>query len=135
LDHRILGHCLALASKGELAQPVKQDDSQAIYARKLTKAEAELDWNQAAEELERKVRAFNPWPVAWCELGGQRLRIWKAEVVDSVSGGQPGELMVDRQALVITTADKSLRILELQRAGGQRMSTGQYLNAHKLQDR
>jgi len=129
-----LGHCLALAMKGELAQPVKQDDSQAIYARKLSKAEAELDWNQTAGELERKVRAFNPWPVAWCELGGQRLRIWKAEVVDSVRGGQPGQLMVDRQTLIIATVDKSLRILELQRAGGQRMSAGQYLNAHKLQD-
>ncbi len=129
-----LKHCLELAMKGELPSPVVQDDSLAIYASKLSKAEAELDWNEAAEVLQRKVRAFNPWPVAWCELGGQRLRIWQAEVVDNKADVQPGQIIVEQQTLVIGTAEKSLKILEIQRAGGQRMTIEQFLNAHKPQD-
>ena len=129
-----LKYCIEMLRKGELAQPVAQDDTQAIYAKKLSKAEAELDWNQAAEVLQRRVRAFNPWPVAWCELGGQRLRIWQAEVVDNIPGCSPGQLAADRQFLIVGTAEKSLKILEIQRAGGQRMNAEQFLNAHKPQD-
>jgi methionyl-tRNA formyltransferase len=131
---RALKHCIELAMQGELPQPVKQDDSQTIYAPKLSKAEAELDWNQPAEVLHRKVRAFNPWPVAWCELGGQRLRIWQAEVVDNIADVQPGQVIVEQQSLIIGTVEKSLKILEIQRAGGQRISTEQFLNAQKPQD-
>lgn len=129
-----LKHCIDLVMQNELPQPKVQDDSQAVYARKLSKAEAELDWNQPAEVLQRKVRAFNPWPVAWCELGGQRLRIWQAEVVDNVADSRPGEIIADRQSFLVGTADKLLRILEIQRAGGQRMSAEQFLNAHRPQD-
>lgn len=129
-----LKDCIDMAMADELPQAALQDDARAIYARKLSKAEAELDWNQAAEVLQRRVRAFNPWPVAWCELGGQRLRIWKAEVVDSVVDGKPAQIVADRQVFIVGTADKSLKILEIQRAGGQRMSAGQFLNAHKPQD-
>jgi methionyl-tRNA formyltransferase len=123
-------HCLEMALKGELPQPQLQDDSRAVYARKLSKAEAELDWTQAAEVLQRRVRAFNPWPVAWCELGGQRLRIWQAEVVDNGAAGQPGKVISEQRSLTVGTADKSLKILEIQRAGGQRMPIEQFLNAH-----
>jgi len=115
--------------RDELPQAVVQDESQAVYARKLSKAEAEMDWNQAAEVLQRRVRAFNPWPVAWCEIGGQRLRIWKAEVVDDLADCNPGEVFSNRQSLIIGTAEKALKILELQRPGGQRITAEQFLNA------
>lgn len=127
-------HCIEKATKGELPQPLAQDDTQATYARKLSKAEAELDWNQAAGVLQRKVRAFNPWPVAWCELGGQRLRIWQAEVVDNIAACEPGQVLADQQSFIVGTADKALKIIEIQRAGGQRMSAEQFLNAYKTQD-
>jgi methionyl-tRNA formyltransferase len=129
-----LKYCLEMVTEGKLPQPGVQDDTQAIYARKLSKAEAELDWNQTAEVLQRKVRAFNPWPVAWCELGGERLRIWQAEVVDNVTGIKPGQVLVDQQSFIVGTADKALKILEIQRSGGQRMSAEQFLNANKPQD-
>ena len=129
-----LKHCINLAINDELPQPQAQNDAEAIYARKLSKAEAELDWNEPAEVLQRKVRAFNPWPVAWCELGGQRLRIWQAEVTDDVPGCKPGEVIVGHQSLIIGTAEKSLKILEIQRAGGQRMTVEQFLNAHDPQN-
>jgi len=133
LGARALKQCIEMAMTDELPQPRVQDDGQASYARKLSKAEAELDWELAAEVLQRRVRAFNPWPVAWCELGGQRLRIWQAEVVDSVADCKPGQVFSDRQSLVVGTAERSLKILELQRAGGQRMMAEQFLNAHKPQ--
>jgi len=126
---RVLKQCMEMAVKGELPEPVPQDDTLATYARKLSKAEAELDWNQTAEVLQRKIRAFNPWPVTWCELGGQRLRIWQAEVVDNVADCEPGRVVIERQSLIVGTAEKSLKILEIQRAGGQRMSAEQFLNA------
>ncbi len=129
-----LRDCIEMAIAGELPRPVVQDETGAIYARKLTKAEAELDWGQAAEVLQRRVRAFNPWPVAWCELGGQRLRIWKAEVVDDIPGSKPGQVVADRHSFIICTEEKSLKILEIQRAGGQRMTAEQFLNAHNPQN-
>lgn len=135
LGARALRDCVELLIRGELPDAVVQDESRAVYARKLSKPEAELDWNQAAEVLQRKVRAFNPWPVAWCELDGQRLRIWKAEVVDDGADCKPGDVLNDRQSLIIGTAEKSLKILELQRAGGQRMTAEQFLNAYRPQGR
>jgi methionyl-tRNA formyltransferase len=129
-----LKHCIDLAVKGELPEPQLQNDKQATYASKLSKAEAELDWNLPAEVLQRKVKAFNPWPVAWCEMSGQRLRIWQAEVVDSAAGCKPGQVFADRQSFLVGTAEKSLKLLEIQRAGGQRMTVEEFLNAHKPQD-
>jgi methionyl-tRNA formyltransferase len=123
-------YCVKLALAGELPQAVEQDDSLTIYAEKLTKAEASLDWNLPAEVLQRKVRAYNPWPVAWCEFGNQRLRIWQAEVVDPQEVSKPAKIVSDGKTLIIGTAEKSLKILEIQRAGGQRMPVEQFLLAH-----
>lgn len=125
-----LMYCIELASKGELPDPIIQDGEKATYAHKLSKAEARLDWQEKAEILARKIRAFNPWPVSWCELAGQRIRIWQAEVVENETGIQPGEVLVKQQSLFIGTAEKCLKIIELQRAGGQRMSASQFLNAN-----
>jgi len=125
-----LKHCVGLAVKGELPQAKAQNDDESVYARKLTKAEAEMDWNLPAEVLQRKVRAYNPWPVAWCELGGQRLRIWQAEVVATKTPLGPGQIRSNEQSFIVGTAEKALRILEIQRAGGQRMSAESFLLAH-----
>jgi methionyl-tRNA formyltransferase len=121
--------CIELAATDTLPKPLVQDEKMATYAHKLSKAEARLDWNETAETLARKVRAFNPWPVAWCELGDQRIRIWQAEVVDNMVQRQPGEVLLEQQSLIMGTADKSLKIMELQRAGGQKMTTMEFLKA------
>ncbi|HEY5775418.1 MAG TPA: methionyl-tRNA formyltransferase [Xanthomonadales bacterium] len=135
LGARALLECVEMLTRGELPQAQAQDGSHAVYASKLTKAEAELDWNQPAEVLQRRVRAFNPWPVAWCEIDGQRLRIWKTEVVNGQVDGKPGQMFTDSQSMLIGTAEKSLKILELQRPGGQRMTAEKYLHAHRSQAR
>lgn len=129
-----LMHCIELATRDALPPPQTQDHSQAVYAYKLSKAEAELDWTEPAGQLERNIRAFNPWPVAWCEIKGHRLRIWQAEVVDNNAGLSPGQLSVEAGHLLIGTSEKALRIMELQRAGGQRMSVGEFLHAHDPRD-
>lgn len=133
LGARALQHCLNLAMENQLPQPLAQESSAATYARKLSKAEAELHWNKPAETLQRQVRAFNPWPVAWCELGGQRMQIWQAEVAENRMGLQPGQRHVDDSELLIGAGDNALRILEIQRAGGRRMKITEFLRAKQIQ--
>jgi methionyl-tRNA formyltransferase len=79
--------CIRQWLENRLPDPEPQDERLATYARKLEKREARIDWDRPAAELERQVRAFDPWPVAWCELGGERLRVWRAAVLGPQSGG------------------------------------------------
>jgi methionyl-tRNA formyltransferase len=127
-----LMHCIGKALAGTLPPPKEQDHALATYAHKLSKAEAELDWQQPARVLERRVRAFNPWPVAWCELGNQRLRIWRAEVVDGNGPCAPGQVIAGRKSIIVGTGAQALKLLEIQRAGGQRMTAEQFMRAHPL---
>jgi methionyl-tRNA formyltransferase len=100
------------------------------YAHKLDKAEAVIDWRHPAAQIERQVRAFNPWPVAEAEIGGERLRIWSALALAGGSGAAPGSLVAaGRDGLDIATGDGLLRVLEVQRAGGRRLPVRDYLNA------
>lgn len=125
-------HCLGLALTGELPKPQPQDHTRAVYANKISKAEGELDWNLPARVLLRKIRAFNPWPVAWCELEGQRVRIWQAEEVENTTTGPSGRLIAaELPSLVISAADKALKIIEIQRAGGKRITADAFLRAQR----
>lgn len=111
--------------------PRPQDDVQATYARKLEKHEARIDWNEAAIDIERRVRAFNPWPVAFTTLDGQPLRIWRAEA--TAGAGQPGTVIAAANAGIdVATGDGALRILELQPAGKRVLTAAQFLNGHRL---
>ena len=85
----------------------------ATYARKIEKAEARLDWSAPADLLERRIRAFNPFPGAWCEIGGERIKLLLAQTVPGQ--GEPGTVLDDRLAVACGTG--ALRPLEMQRAG------------------
>ncbi|MEA2779005.1 MAG: methionyl-tRNA formyltransferase [Rhodospirillaceae bacterium] len=85
----------------------------AIYAPKLTREDGRLDWRRPAAELARRVRALAPWPGAWCEADGERLKILAAEPV--AGSGPPGRLLDDQ--LTVACGDGALRLLTLQRAG------------------
>jgi methionyl-tRNA formyltransferase len=125
--------CLkTLAATGRIkAEP--QLASGVSYARKLNKSEAEVDWLEPAEVLERRIRAFNPWPVAWCMIGDERTRIWKSRVVNEPHDSEPGRVLAaGRNGIDIATGQKILRLLELQRPGKNRMSVADYLNAREL---
>lgn len=102
------------------AAPEKQHESQATYAHKLSKGEALIDWRLPAADIERKVRAFNPSPIACTDIGGQRVRIWAAE--PTPEKGDPGRVLsADKFGLVIGCGEASLRITELQLPGKKRL--------------
>lgn len=102
------------------------------YAHKIEKAEALIDWGKPAVELDRHVRAFNPFPGAQAMLGGQVIKIWRATVVEGQ--GEIGQVFaVDRNNLLVGCGEGALAISELQKAGGKRLSVQQFLAGNPLQ--
>jgi methionyl-tRNA formyltransferase len=100
------------------------------YAHKLDKAEAKLDFQRPAIELERQVRAFDPWPIAEGEIAGERLRIWAAQTIDIVHNAVPGSVIAaSRDGIDVACGQGALRVLAVQRAGGKRIGVMDYLNA------
>lgn len=127
----LLRQQLALLARDRVAPTAEPQPADGVtYAHKLDKAEALIDWNDAAFAIERKVRAFDPWPVAEADVTGERLRIWAAEVLPATAAAPPGALLAaSRDGLDVATGDGVLRIREVQRAGGRRMAVQDYLNA------
>ncbi|MEO7433549.1 MAG: methionyl-tRNA formyltransferase [Dokdonella sp.] len=122
---------LGCAMRGETLPPHAQSDVGVTYAHKLDKAEARLDWHESAATLARKVRAFDPWPVADAEIEGERLRIWSAEAVAAGEAvAEPGRMVArHRDAIDVATGDGLLRIRQVQRDGGRPMAVRDWLNA------
>lgn len=109
-----------------------QDDSLANYAEKLSKAEGELDWSKPAIELDRTVRAFNPWPIAWTLLDEATLRIWHAKAEATEHNQTPGTVIsADKTGLVIACGEGALRISTLQLPGKKALSITDILNSGK----
>jgi methionyl-tRNA formyltransferase len=111
-----------------------QDPAGVSYAPKIAKADGRLDWRDSAVSLARKVRAFNPWPVAESGLDdGRSLRIWLARALDEPAGAAPGTIVAaDADGIVVATGDGRLRIDSVQAPGARRMTVRDYLNAHAL---
>ncbi len=102
---------------------VPQDDSEASYAPKIDKAEAKIDFARPAEAIERQVRAFAPFPGAWFELDGERIKVLKAEIAKGE--GAAGTALDD--ALTIACGASALRLLRVQRAGKPVMDAADFL--------
>ncbi|HET6552960.1 MAG TPA: methionyl-tRNA formyltransferase [Dyella sp.] len=126
----VLAEGLARVMAGETLEPRGQPDEGVTYAHKLDKAEAKLDFSRPAIELERQVRAFDPWPVAEGEINGETLRVWAARAIEG--SGVPGSVLnVGRDGIDIACGEGALRVTSLQRAGGKRITAADYLNAMK----
>ena len=132
LGAQVLADGLGLLRVGFSPTPKPQPDEGATYARKLDKAEARLDWSRPAIELERKVRAFNPWPVAEAVLGGERLRIHGAVAIDAAHASSPGTVLAaGRDGIDVACGGGALRIRVLQREGGKVITAADFLNARR----
>ncbi len=117
--------------RGEL-QPQPQPQQGASYAGKLGKAEAQINWEKEAVQVERTVRAFNPNPGAYTTLNGETLKIWKARLEDRLNG-KPGEIVsVDRRGIVVACGTGAVRIEQVQKAGGQRLPVMEFLSGFAL---
>lgn len=122
------------------AQREVQDDTQASYAQKLVKAEARINWQLPASEIDRQIRAYQPWPVSFCELAGQILRVWSARPLaepDHPADLEPiiagSVIAVDKHGVQVLCGDHTvLQLTSLQWPGGKALNSVQMLQAQKI---
>ncbi|PKB90853.1 methionyl-tRNA formyltransferase [Ewingella americana] len=114
------------------ARPEVQDEALVTYAEKLSKEEARLDWTLSAKQLERCIRAFNPWPMSYFVIDEQPVKVWQAEAMDQQTSAQPGTIIAAGKAgIQVATSDGILNILQLQPAGKKAMSVQDILNSRR----
>ncbi|MFK8083166.1 MAG: methionyl-tRNA formyltransferase [Granulosicoccus sp.] len=135
LGAQALLDALPARCRGELPA-VAQSQSGVTYAEKLTKAEARLDFGLSSGELHRRVRAFNPWPVAEAMLCGQRVRLWQSREVDSHAEDdqtEPGTIIhVDAEAIRVRTGSRDIEFLKLQWPGKKAQSAADFAQGQSL---
>jgi len=133
LGARMVVQSLADAAAGAL-RPVEQPEAGVTYAHKIDKAEAAIDWTLPAAAIERRVRAFDPFPGATFQAGGDTVKLWRAQVERLDDAAAPGTVLaVDGQQLVVACGDGALALLDVQRPGGKRGPVAQWLQAHPIQ--
>jgi len=119
---------LRLVAAGN-APRIPQDNARATYAPKLKREHGLIDWSESAEAIERKIRAYNPWPGAFMKVDHQNLKVFSASVVDLNS--QPGEVLRSDKDLVVATGKDALSLAEVQLEGKRRMSAAEFLRGHR----
>ncbi len=131
LGARSIVETLPAIADGTL-KAVPQSEVGATYAPKIANEEAAIDWHREVVEVDRRVRAFNPFPGAYSTLRGEPLKIWRAAVA-SDSPAAPGTILrADVQGIVVACGNGALRITELQRAGGKRLAAATFLHGLSL---
>ena len=120
-------NCLELIEKNK-AEFIDQVDTNAIYAKKINKSEAKIDWEQSAKNIVYKINALNPSPGAWLEINGSRYKIWKAEISELI--GFPGEILSEN--LIIGCKEKSIKVIEIQKEGKKRLSIVNFIAGTKI---
>ncbi|MEO0443064.1 MAG: methionyl-tRNA formyltransferase [Pseudomonadota bacterium] len=112
-------------------RPQKQNHSQANYAEKISKQEALIDWSKAAVFVERSIRAYNPFPIAYSFVNGQRIKIYKSQVENTTQAFDAGEILaLDESGLLVGCGQQALRILQLQVPGKKPMSIIDIINGY-----
>lgn len=114
------------------ATPEVQDEAQVTYAEKLSKEEARIDWSLSAAQLERCIRAFNPWPMSWLMIDEQPVKVWKASVINGNASAEPGTIIdASKNGIQVTTGEGILNLESLQPAGKKAMSAQDLLNSRR----
>ena len=132
LGSQLLLEALAKIKKGEIS-PLQQDPSQATYAPSLRKEDGRIDWMREAKEIDRQVRAFNPWPGAYTLFERQLLKVYRGEVRDGKPGGDGGKVLwVGTDFIEVGTGRGSFLIREVQREGKKKMTVRDFLAGHPV---
>ena len=134
LGGRMIVEALELAACGGL-HPVPQPVEDVTYAHKIEKNEATIDWSQSAEVIARRIRAFNPFPVASTTCGSETIKLWHCEIDSAVAsnGKPPGAILSASEAGVTVQCGRGvLRLTELQRSGGKRLAAADFLRGFAL---
>jgi methionyl-tRNA formyltransferase len=130
LGGRLIVEALELAACGGLKRQPQPGEG-ITYAHKIDKAEAAIDWRAPAAVIERRLRAFDPFPGATATLDGETIKCWRGAVVDGT--GEPGEILaVEGAGITVACGQGALRLTELQRAGGKRVPVAQFLQGKPL---
>jgi methionyl-tRNA formyltransferase len=127
LGGRLVVEALEMAACGGLPQ-TPQPSEGVTYAHKIEKAESAIDWRRPAAEIERRLRAFDPFPGGSASLGSETVKVWRAELADG--HGAPGEVIAPGP--VVACGEGALRLTELQRAGGKRVPAAAFLQARPI---
>jgi methionyl-tRNA formyltransferase len=132
LGGRLITEALELAASGGL-RPQPQPAAGVSYAHKIDKHEALLDWTQDAQALERRVRAFNPFPVASGLLAGETIKFWSARALPHSAAAAPGQVLAaGAEGVDIATASGVLRVTRLQKAGGKPLDAADFLRGFEI---
>ena len=107
---------------------IPQDNARATHAPKLKREDGKIDWSESAEAIEKKIRAYNPWPGAFMKIDRQNLKIFSASLVDLT--GQPGEVLRNDKTLIVATGNGALALGEVQFEGKRRMSAAEFVRGH-----
>jgi methionyl-tRNA formyltransferase len=128
LGARLIVEALELAACGGMPR-TKQPEEGVTYAHKIDKAEAQVDWTQPADVIERRMRAFDPFPGATTNLGKDAIKLWRGQVVGEATTAQPAGtvLNVGPEGVDVATGRGVLRLTELQRAGGKRLPAADFV--------
>jgi len=122
---------VALLPRLETMAGEKQDDTLATYAKKIARNDARLDWSRPAEELDRRIRAFNPFPGAHALFANESIKVWRARPV--MDAGQPGTVLsVSKEGLRVACGSGALDILEVQKPGGKRLAIAAFLTGGSI---
>ena len=116
-------------------EAMPQPEQGVTYASKISKDEAALDFTQSAQVLDRKIRAFNPFPGALTHFNGVPVKIWRAEMISTTSGLPPGHLVAAnaQDGVIVVCGDGLLRLHELQKPGGKRLPASEFLKGFALE--
>lgn len=130
LGGRMIVAALERAGRGGLAA-TPQPAAGITYAHKIEKSEAQIVWTETAAQIERRLRAFDPFPGGAAQLGDETVKIWRAEIADG--RGAPGQVLdIDDAGIVVACGEGAVRLTELQRAGGKRLPARAFLQARPI---
>lgn len=130
LGANALVECIEKLHNGTLPKPQQQDENEACYAHKLDKAESTVDWTQHAKQIERQIRAFDPWPGSSTEIQDLPVKIWQAKVIQSKPNPSPGRIAyADAKTLQIQCGTGLLDVREIQTPGKKRLPIAQFMQS------